>query len=90
MSNTSVMLTKEQKAIIAEALDVMPEDLEEIKVKASACKKTSFRDDFSMVFKDNTVLKLNGDCTLSTTDHTLTLICDRDLAVWKEVARSLN
>lgn len=27
MSNTSVMLTKEQKAIIAEALDVMPEDL---------------------------------------------------------------
>lgn len=40
MSNTSVMLTKEQKAIIAEALDVMPEDLEEIKVKASACKKT--------------------------------------------------
>ncbi len=36
MSNTSVMLTKEQKAIIAEALDVMPEDLEEIKVKASA------------------------------------------------------
>lgn len=24
MSNTSVMLTKEQKAIIAEALDVMP------------------------------------------------------------------
>lgn len=26
MSNTSVMLTKEQKAIIAEALDVMPED----------------------------------------------------------------
>ena len=45
MSNTSVMLTKEQKAIIAEALDVMPEDLEEIKVKASACKKTSFRDD---------------------------------------------
>ncbi|MFQ8717217.1 MAG: hypothetical protein ACLR9W_00730 [Enterobacter hormaechei] len=54
MSNTSVMLTKEQKAIIAEALDVMPEDLEEIKVKASACKKTSFRDDFSMVFKDNT------------------------------------
>ena len=53
MSNTSVMLTKEQKAIIAEALDVMPEDLEEIKVKASACKKTSFRDDFSMVFKDN-------------------------------------
>ncbi|EDR7351810.1 helix-turn-helix domain-containing protein, partial [Salmonella enterica subsp. enterica serovar Javiana] len=46
MSNTSVMLTKEQKAIIAEALDVMPEDLEEIKVKASASKKTSFRDDF--------------------------------------------
>lgn len=42
MSNTSVMLTKEQKAIIAEALDVMPEDLEEIKVKASACKRHPF------------------------------------------------
>ncbi|MEF8296330.1 helix-turn-helix domain-containing protein [Escherichia coli] len=59
MSNTSVMLTKEQKAIIAEALDVMPEDLEEIKVKASACKKTSFRDDFSMVFKDNTAARMD-------------------------------
>ena len=63
MSNTSVMLTKEQKAIIAEALDVMPEDLEEIKVKASACKKTSFRDDFSMVFKDNTATLARMDLT---------------------------
>ncbi len=33
MSITSVVLTKEQKSIIAEALEVMPEDLEEIKIK---------------------------------------------------------
>ena len=47
---------------------------------------TPYASSKTLVFKDNTVLKLNGDCTLSTTDHTLTLICDRDLAVWKEVA----
>ena len=50
MSITSVVLTKEQKSIIAEALEVMPEDLEEIKIKANSYKKTSFRDDFSMIF----------------------------------------
>ena len=53
MSITSVVLTKEQKSIIAEALEVMPEDLEEIKIKANSYKKTSFRDDFSMIFKGN-------------------------------------
>ena len=46
MSITSVVLTKEQKSIIAEALEVMPEDLEEIKIKATSYKKTSFKDDF--------------------------------------------
>lgn len=39
MSITSVVLTKEQKSIIAEALEVMPEDLEEIKIKANSYKK---------------------------------------------------
>jgi hypothetical protein len=39
MSDTKIMLTRKQKAIIAEALDVMPEDLEEIRVKASPHKK---------------------------------------------------
>lgn len=39
MSITSVVLTKEQKSIIAEALEVMPEDLEEIKIKATSYKK---------------------------------------------------
>lgn len=38
MSITSVVLTKEQKSIIAEALEVMPEDLEEIKIKATSYK----------------------------------------------------
>lgn len=38
MSITSVVLTKEQKSIIAEALEVMPEDLEEIKIKANSYK----------------------------------------------------
>ncbi|EBW2650779.1 helix-turn-helix domain-containing protein [Salmonella enterica subsp. enterica serovar Newport] len=54
MSDTKIMLTRKQKTIIAEALDVMPEDLEEIRVKASPHKKTSFRDDFSLIFKNNT------------------------------------
>ncbi|EAA2950242.1 helix-turn-helix domain-containing protein [Salmonella enterica] len=54
MSDTKIILTRKQKAIIAEALDVMPEDLEEISVKASPHKKTSFRDDFSLIFRNNT------------------------------------
>ncbi|EBQ1580717.1 helix-turn-helix domain-containing protein, partial [Salmonella enterica] len=49
-----MILTRKQKAIIAEALNVMPEDLGEIRVKASPHKKTSFRDDFSLIFKNNT------------------------------------
>ncbi|MCX9042936.1 MarR family transcriptional regulator [Citrobacter portucalensis] len=63
MSITSVVLTKEQKSIIAEALEVMPEDLEEIKIKASSCKKTSFRDDFSMIFKGNMATLARMDLT---------------------------
>ena len=46
MSITSVVLTKEQKSIIAEALEVMPEDLEEIKIKANSYRKTAFIGDF--------------------------------------------
>ncbi|WP_325080793.1 helix-turn-helix domain-containing protein [Klebsiella aerogenes] len=63
MSITSVVLTKEQKSIIAEALEVMPEDLEEIKIKASSYKKTSFRDDFSMIFKGNMATLARMDLT---------------------------
>ena len=54
MSDTKIMLTRKQKAIIAEALNVIPEDLEEIRIKTSVNKKTSFRDDFSLIFKKNT------------------------------------
>lgn len=43
MSITSVVLTKEQKSIIAEALEVMPEDLEEIKLKQPAIKRRPSR-----------------------------------------------
>lgn len=43
MSITSVVLTKEQKSIIAEALEVMPEDLEEIKIKATSYKRRPSR-----------------------------------------------
>ena len=32
MSITSVVLTKEQKSIIAEALEVMPEDLGKVRI----------------------------------------------------------
>ena len=39
MSITSVVLTNEQKSIIAEALEVMPEDLEEIKLMQVAIKR---------------------------------------------------
>ena len=63
MSITSVVLTKEQKSIIAEALEVMPEDLEEIKIKATSYKKTSFKDDFSMVFKGNMATLARMDLT---------------------------
>lgn len=63
MSITSVVLTKEQKSIIAEALEVMPEDLEEIKIKANSYKKTSFRDDFSMIFKGNMATLARMDLT---------------------------
>ncbi|HBT2189830.1 TPA: helix-turn-helix domain-containing protein [Klebsiella quasipneumoniae] len=63
MSITSVVLTKEQKSIIAEALEVMPEDLEEIKIKATSYKKTSFRDDFSMIFKGNMATLARMDLT---------------------------
>lgn len=63
MSISSVVLTKEQKSIIAEALEVMPEDLEEIKIKANSYKKTSFRDDFSMVFKGNMATLARMDLT---------------------------
>ena len=62
-SITSVVLTKEQKSIIAEALEVMPEDLEEIKIKANSYKKTSFRDDFSMIFKGNMATLARMDLT---------------------------
>ena len=63
MSITTVVLTKEQKSIIAEALEVMPEDLEEIKIKANSYKKTSFRDDFSMIFKGNMATLARMDLT---------------------------
>ncbi|MCO5784653.1 helix-turn-helix domain-containing protein [Citrobacter meridianamericanus] len=63
MTNTSVLLTKKQKAIIAEALDVMPDDLEEIKIRAGSYKKTSFRDDFSIIFKGNTATLAKMDLT---------------------------
>ena len=63
MSITSVVLTKEQKSIIAEALEVMPEDLEEIKIKANSYKKTSFKDDFSMIFKRNIATLARMDLT---------------------------
>ncbi|EDL5929048.1 helix-turn-helix domain-containing protein, partial [Salmonella enterica subsp. enterica serovar Schwarzengrund] len=53
MSNTNIMLSRQQKSVIAKALDVSPEELEEISIKTSIHKKTSFRDDFSLVFKGN-------------------------------------
>ncbi|MGY0248140.1 helix-turn-helix domain-containing protein, partial [Klebsiella michiganensis] len=53
MSNTNITLSRQQKSIIAKALDVSPEELEEISIKTSIHKKTSFRDDFSLVFKGN-------------------------------------
>lgn len=53
MSNTNITLSRQQKSIIAKALDVNPEELEEISIKTSIHKKTSFRDDFSLVFKGN-------------------------------------
>ncbi|HHH1674523.1 TPA: helix-turn-helix domain-containing protein, partial [Yersinia enterocolitica] len=51
--NTNLTITKEQKAAIAKALDVTVDELEEITIKASTKKKTSFKDDFSLVFKTN-------------------------------------
>ncbi|EPV0599360.1 helix-turn-helix domain-containing protein [Salmonella enterica subsp. enterica serovar Ohio] len=53
MINTNVILTREQKSAIAEALDVSLDDLEELRIKASNKRKTSFKDDFSMIFKTN-------------------------------------
>lgn len=53
MSDTNIILTRQQKAVIAKALGVSPEELEEISVKTSTHKKTSFRDDFSLIFKGN-------------------------------------
>lgn len=53
MINTNVILTREQKSAIAEALDVSLDDLEELRIKASTKRKTSFKDDFSMIFKTN-------------------------------------
>jgi hypothetical protein len=41
----------------------MPEDLEEIRVKASPHKKTSFRDDFSLIFRNNTATLARMDLT---------------------------
>lgn len=51
--NTNLTITKEQKSAIAKALDVTVDELEEITIKASTKKKTSFKDDFSVVFKTN-------------------------------------
>lgn len=51
--NTNLTITKEQKFAIAKALDVTVDELEEITIKASTKKKTSFKDDFSVVFKTN-------------------------------------
>lgn len=43
MINTNVILTREQKSAIAEALDVSLDDLEELRIKASNKRKTSLR-----------------------------------------------
>lgn len=51
--NTNLTITKEQKSAIAKALDVTVDELEEITIKANTKKKTSFKDDFSVVFKTN-------------------------------------
>ncbi|ECA0164129.1 helix-turn-helix domain-containing protein, partial [Salmonella enterica subsp. enterica serovar Ohio] len=40
MINTNVILTREQKSAIAEALDVSLDDLEELRIKASNKRKT--------------------------------------------------
>jgi len=53
MINTNLTITKEQKSAIAKALDVTVDELEEITIRASTKKKTSFKDDFSVVFKTN-------------------------------------
>ncbi|HDM8302542.1 helix-turn-helix domain-containing protein [Yersinia enterocolitica] len=53
MMNTNLTITKEQKSAIAKALDVTVDELEEITIKANTKKKTSFKDDFSVVFKTN-------------------------------------
>ncbi|EKN6273447.1 helix-turn-helix domain-containing protein [Yersinia enterocolitica] len=53
MMNTNLTITKEQKFAIAKALDVTVDELEEITIKASTKKKTSFKDGFSVVFKTN-------------------------------------
>lgn len=39
MSNTNIMLSRQQKSVIAKALDVSPEELEEISIKTSIHKK---------------------------------------------------
>lgn len=43
MINTNVILTREQKSAIAEALDVSLDDLEELRIKASNKGKLPLR-----------------------------------------------
>ncbi len=43
MSDTNIILTRQQKAVIAKALGVSPEELEEISVKTSTHKNVLSR-----------------------------------------------